>query len=65
LVGGGDGGIIDDVSLYFGEDKATKSISSVGTSITNHLYVFAAEKSRAENIVVDIDEYIRAVKENL
>jgi hypothetical protein len=59
--GGGDAGIIDDICLYFGEDKPTKSISSVGTSITNHLYVFAAEKSRAENIVVDMDEYIQSI----
>jgi len=59
--GGGDAGIIDDICLYFGEDKPTKSISSVGTSITNHLYVFAAEKSRAEGIVVDMDEYIQSI----
>ncbi len=63
--GGGDPGIIDDVALYLGEHKPTKSISSIGTSVKNHLYVFAAEKSRAENIVVDIDEYIRDVENNL
>jgi hypothetical protein len=58
---GGDAGLIDDLSMYFGEDKATKSISSIATSVKNHLYVFAAEKSRAENIVVDMDEYIQSI----
>lgn len=57
--GGGDPGIIDDVALYFGENKLTKSVSTIDTSITNHLYVFAAEESRRKNIVVDIDEYIK------
>ncbi len=59
--GGGDAGIIDDLALYFGENKRTKSISGIGTSVMNHLYVFAAEKSRAENIVVDMDAYIESI----
>lgn len=56
--GGGDAGIMDDLYLYFGENQATKSISSVETSVTNHLYVFAAEESRAADTVVNVDEYI-------
>ena len=56
--GGGDAGIMDDLYLYFGENQATKSISSVDTSVTNHLYVFAAEESRAADTVVNVDEYI-------
>ncbi len=63
--GGGDGGIVDDLCLYFGDDFATKSISGVDTSVMNHLYVFAAEESRAKNIVVDMDDYIREKLENL
>ncbi len=57
--GGGDAGIMDDLYLYFGENHATKSISSVETSVTNHLYVFAAEESRANDTVVNVDEYIK------
>ncbi len=57
--GGGDRGIVDDLCLYFGEDIQTKSISSIRTSIMNHMLVFAAEESRATNTVVDVDEFMK------
>ncbi len=57
--GGGDNGIIDDLCLYFGENKKTKSISDIRTSIMNHMIVFAAEESRRTNTVVDVDEYAK------
>ena len=35
--------------------------SDIGISVENHIAVFAAEKSRAEGTIVDIDEYIESL----
>lgn len=59
---GGDYGIVEDLCKYFGEGIATRSVSSIRTSVENHLTVFAAEKSREKGTVVDVPEFIRQVK---
>ena len=57
--GGGDAGIMHDLWMLLGEGKTTPSISSVRTSVKNHLTVFAAEHSRKNGgIVVNIDDFI-------
>ena len=61
--GGGDYGIIcslyDYMSGIYNDDK---SLSEIGISVENHLTVFAAEKSRLENKIIDVDEYIESLK---
>jgi len=60
--GGGDMGIVNDMYKYFVEDTATKSISTIRTSVENHLLVFAAEESRKNGgVLVDVDEYIERI----
>ncbi|MBQ8606054.1 MAG: Gfo/Idh/MocA family oxidoreductase [Clostridia bacterium] len=55
--GGGDGGIIDAIYYEFNNAYTGNSISTGHVSYINHLISFAAEKSRVEGTVVDIDEY--------
>lgn len=61
--GGGDYGIIcslyDYISGIYNDDT---SLSEIGISVENHLTVFAAEKSRLENKIIDVDEYIESLK---
>ncbi len=60
--GGGDAGIVHDLWMLLGEGKTTPSISTIGTSVRNHLTVFAAEKSRKNGgVLVDVDEFIKTV----
>jgi len=37
------------------------SVSDIAISVDNHLIVFAAEESRANNTVVDLEEYGKAL----
>lgn len=57
--GGGDGGIVEAFYDYITGDYKGFSIPSIRQAADNHLAVFAAEKSRTENTVVDFDEYKR------
>lgn len=60
--GGGDVGIINDLWMLLGEGKTTTSISSIRTSVRNHLTVFAAEESRNNGgVLVNVDDYIQKV----
>ncbi len=61
--GGGDAGIVETLYQYLCGDYRGSSISSIKTSCDNHLLVFAAEKSRETDTVVDIDEYIKSFTE--
>jgi len=54
---GGDDGIIGALFEYINDAYIGKSVSSIGVSCNNHMIVFAAEKSRLSNTVVDIEEY--------
>ena len=60
--GGGDGGIIRTLYDYINGTDDGFSASGIVTSVENHLIVFAAEKSRATNTVVDLNEYIKELK---
>ena len=55
--GGGDEGIVASWHEYLSGTYEGVSISDISTSVDNHLTVFAAEKSREEGIVVDVEGY--------
>ena len=38
------------------------SITDISTSIENHLVTFAAEKSRVEGSVVNVEDYINCIR---
>ncbi len=61
--GGGDHGIIRTFCEYLGGTYTGKSICDVTTSIENHLVAFAAEKARVERTIVNMDEYIKEIRQ--
>lgn len=56
--GGGDEGILEALYEYVNEEYQGFSVSDIGTSVENHMLVFAAEESRKTGQVVDIREYL-------
>lgn len=56
--GGGDAGIVNDLYKYVMEDYDSEDLSKTDISAKNHMIVFAAEESRLNNTVVDVDKYI-------
>ncbi len=60
--GGGDAGIVRTLYSYLIGEYGGNAVPTIDESCYNHLVVFAAEKSRAENVVVDVDEYISSLK---
>ena len=61
--GGGDEGIVASWHEYLSGTYEGVSISDISTSVDNHLTVFAAEKSREDGIVVDVEEYKKILEE--
>lgn len=59
--GGGDVGIVHTLHEYLTTDYHGINIPDIMESYYNHSIVFAAEKSRAENTVVDFEEYFAEV----
>jgi len=59
--GGGDEGIIESLYEYLQGTYQGCSVSDIAISVDNHLIVFAAEESRANNTVVDLEEYGKAL----
>ena len=55
--GGGDLGIVKTLYQYITEGYDGDMLSEIGVSVSNHMIVFAAEESRREKKVVDVDEY--------
>ena len=55
--GGGDKGILDTLHQYLTEGYDAAWLSEIGISVENHLATFAAEASRLENKVIDVEEY--------
>lgn len=53
---GGDFAIMQDLLAYLNGDRTSVSITSLSDSVNGHLCVFAAEKSRKEDRVVNIGE---------
>lgn len=60
--GGGDYGIMHDFVQLVQNDGAKKGLTSVNISVQSHLMAFAAEKSRLEKKVIDIDEFVNEIK---
>lgn len=58
--GGGDQGIIKTLYSYLTKGENTGNVPTIEESYYNHILVFAAEKSRETNSVVDIDEFIKS-----
>ena len=56
--GGGDVGIVTTLYDYLVGTYDGKSISDIKTSCDNHLIVFAAEKSRNEGRIININEIV-------
>ncbi len=55
--GGGDEGIISELYDYLTGNYTGFRAADIATSVKNHLLCFAAETSRHENTVVDLDDY--------
>lgn len=51
---GGDFAIMHDLVAYLNGDESSVSITKLEDSINGHLCVYAAEKSRKENVIVSI-----------
>ena len=59
--GGGDEGIIYALYDYISGQYKGNSVPTIIESLYNHMLVFAAEESRKQGSVVNIDEYIKSV----
>lgn len=57
--GGGDEGIIDALYDYLTGAATSDDVSEIGVSAKNHMLAFAAEKSRLESRIIDMDEFCR------
>ena len=57
--GGGDGGIIAAIYEEFNGEYKGFSVSTARESYLNHLLSFAAEESRINGTVIDIDEFAK------
>ena len=53
---GGDFAIMHDLIAYLNGDNSSVSITKIEDSINGHICVFAAEKSRKNGCIVDVDE---------
>ena len=60
--GGGDEGIVDSFYEYLLDNYKGSSISDIRTSVNNHLLVFAAEKARKEECVVDFETFLKTLE---
>ncbi len=60
--GGGDEGIVNSLYAYLTGTYTGKAVSDIGVSVENHLIVFAAEKSRLENVIVDMEQYVKELE---
>ncbi len=56
--GGGDTGLVNALYDYLNGTYTGNSVPEIEESLYNHMLVFAAEKSRLEGCIVDIDEFI-------
>lgn len=56
--GGGDDGIILDLHKYLNGEIEASAVSEIGISVKNHMLAFAAEASRKNYSVVDLESYI-------
>lgn len=61
--GGGDDGIIHTLYEYISGSYTGDSVPTIGQSLYNHMLVFAAEKSRETNTVVDVEKFIASYRQ--
>ncbi|MBQ4527797.1 MAG: Gfo/Idh/MocA family oxidoreductase [Clostridia bacterium] len=59
--GGGDSGIVETLYKYIAEDYDGDMLSEIAISVDNHITTFAAEKSRLNKTVVNLDEYKKEI----
>jgi predicted dehydrogenase len=55
--GGGDKGIVVALYDYINGTLSAEDVSEIGISCENHLMSFAAEESRLNGTIIDMDEY--------
>ena len=55
--GGGDDAMVESLYRYIAEDYKDETISEIDISVESHLTVFAAEESRHNNVVVNVNDY--------
>ncbi|MBQ3140639.1 MAG: Gfo/Idh/MocA family oxidoreductase [Clostridia bacterium] len=55
--GGGDTGILTDLYDFLTGKGRTESVADIGVSVANHMIGFAAEESRHNSVIVDLDEF--------
>lgn len=63
--GGGDHGLMRDFVRLVQKDGAEKGRTSADVSVQSHVMAYAAEKSRLEDVVVDIKEYVKQLKSEI
>ena len=59
--GGGDRGIVNTLYEYLTVGCKSDLLSEIGISTENHLIAFAAEKSRLEHRVINMDDYKKEI----
>lgn len=62
--GGGDLGIIKAFCEYLTGEYKGNAVSDISTSVGNHLIAFAAESSRLEGKVINMDEFVEEIRAN-
>ena len=60
--GGGDYGIMRDFVSLVREDKSSKGLTSADISVQSHVMAFAAERSRLEKQVININEFMQELQ---
>jgi len=60
--GGGDEGIMQNFVRLLQHDDTNEGLTSAKISLQSHLMAFAAEKSRLENKVIDINKFSEQIK---
>ena len=63
--GGGDEGIVKALYAYLTDECSAEDVSEIGISCKNHMMVFAAEKSRHDGVVVDMDEFVKTIENEI
>ena len=55
--GGGDQGLVEELYQYLSGDYNGYRAADIDVSVRNHFLAFAAEISRNEGVIVDMDRY--------
>ena len=62
--GGGDDGILYSLYDYLTGNISSESVSEIGVSVQNHMIAYAAEESRMNGTVVDMEEFCNRYYKN-